>query len=463
MADTNWVGTTGDFQNPANWSNGVPSQIPGSPINNGFIDNGGTAVINSPLTNNLFLLQVGYSSERSGNLLVTGAGRANVNGSLIVGNRNAVGTVTIESGAQLVAGNLPMAADFGSRGTVNVRGSGSSLQVTSTARIGGTGAGTLNVEDGASFNVNGTVNLAVEYVASATINVGNGTAVSSFDAKEFILGGPSLNPSPGIANLNFSQTNTLTVGATMTGNYFFLNPAGTFNVNQTGSGTTILTAQNSQMAGRYTVTNGKLLVNGRIDGILADFVEDEEVVEREVIHTMTVNRNGTLGGTGFIKGATTVGGQASETVTNPDGTTSTVNTLGGTLAPGSDGIGVLSFGTDLALTSGATLHIELGGTVRGISHDALNVEGNLIYGGTLRVSLANGFIPMNMMTFDLFDGFDTFAGTFESILFDAPGMTGTFTRQTGVLTVTSVPEPSVAITALVGLAVLGLQRRRTRN
>ena len=74
-------------------------------------------------------------------------------------------------------------------------------------------------------------------------------------------------------------------------------------------------------------------------------------------------------------------------------------TNNGTIAPslGSP----LIFTGDLNLTPTSQLVFDVGGTHRGIDQDAINVQGTLTAGGTLRASLANGFVPSQNTFYNL--------------------------------------------------------------
>jgi hypothetical protein len=60
------------------------------------------------------------------------------------------------------------------------------------------------------------------------------------------------------------------------------------------------------------------------------------------------------------------------------------------------------------------LNVELGGTTRGSQYDAVIASGNLTLGGTLRVSLIDGFSPAIGNSFDILD-WSTLSGRFASI------------------------------------------------
>ena len=57
----------------------------------------------------------------------------------------------------------------------------------------------------------------------------------------------------------------------------------------------------------------------------------------------------------------------------------------------------------MIFSAGALLEIELDGTVGGDEYDQLDVAGSLDLGGTLQVSLIDGFAPGVGDTFDIFD------------------------------------------------------------
>lgn len=63
--------------------------------------------------------------------------------------------------------------------------------------------------------------------------------------------------------------------------------------------------------------------------------------------------------------------------------------------------------------------------------DGLDVAGELLYAGTLKVLQRDGFQPDVGDMFDLFDGFETFSGSFADIEFSEPGYAGAFDPGTG--------------------------------
>ena len=117
-----------------------------------------------------------------------------------------------------------------------------------------------------------------------------------------------------------------------------------------------------------------------------------------------------------------------------------------------------------AFNSGSFTQLQLGGPLRGDQYDALDVGGELAFGGTLTISLINDFNPVTGASFILFD-FDTTTGSFDTFSLPDldPGLAWDTTAlySLGTLSVTAIPEPST-YAALAGLLALGLALRRRK-
>ncbi|MCU0791648.1 MAG: autotransporter-associated beta strand repeat-containing protein [Opitutaceae bacterium] len=138
--------------------------------------------------------------------------------------------------------------------------------------------------------------------------------------------------------------------------------------------------------------------------------------------------------------------------------------LAGTLSPGNSP-GLLTIGSGSVL-EGTTL-IEIGGTARGISYDAINVSGagQLTLGGILDVVLYGGWTPSGSATFQLFQA-TSIGGSFAQVNLPTVGgyVWNTSRLETdGVLDLSAIPEPG-AYATLAGLATLAsvMLRRRPR-
>jgi MYXO-CTERM domain-containing protein len=218
------------------------------------------------------------------------------------------------------------------------------------------------------------------------------------------------------------------------------NGASSLEIVKQGAGTLTLSGTNTY-TGATTVSNGLLLVNGSLANT-----------------ALTVASGATLGGSGTIGGAATVNG---------------------ILAPGNSA-GVLTFASNLTLGSGSTSIFEIGGATRGAEYDGVNVDGALVYAGTLNL-LFNA--PLTGGNYSLFSGQGSRSGAFSSVTFGgsfAEAMDGaaaisgngwtassaswfySFDNATGSLAISVIPEPSVyaMLAGLAGLVAAVVLRRR---
>lgn len=394
------------------------------------IDNGGIVQITTPALQTVSYVYLGSGQNTSGTLEILSGGIANFT-TLIVGALNATGTLRVSGGGRLTSFGGPIGSDYLGVGIATVDGAGSTWKVNGSEMvIGGNGTGTVRLTSAGNLTVAnglGRIQLANHPVSDGNFHIGIGGVAGTVTASEIYNG-------EGKATVVFNHTDSAFVFAPRFHGLKTVN--GYLNVEHNGSGTTILTATESNLAGTITVSAGKLLVNGRITGSTTQVLVDETVVNETTVGTVSVLGGGTFGGIGFIEGATSIAG---------------------TLAPGMSA-GVLKFGGDLSLASTATVKMELGGSVRGSQFDGIDVAGALLYAGTLEIVSLNGFEPQVGATFDLFDGFTSQSGTFANIVFSSGNRSGTFDPQTGILTVEGVPEPGACALAALGLTILTCRR-----
>ena len=270
-------------------------------------------------------------------------GGTNINGGVIevaadTNLGDAAGALAFDSGT------LHTTASFASSRSTTLNAGGGIFAtdnlttLTLSSAVGGAGALT---KDGA-----GTLVLAADNsyaggttIAAGTLQLGNGGASGS------ITGNVADN-----GTLAFNRNNTYSFAGLI---------SGTGGLDQSGSGVTILTANNSY-AGATNVRSGTLIVNGD---------------QSAATGTTTVEAGGTLGGTGTIGGNVSV-------LDN------------GALNPGNVGStpGTLIVNGNLTLAANATLNYNLGqaGVVGGPYNDLTVVHGNLTLGGFLNVSETPG-------------------------------------------------------------------------
>ncbi|TVQ53863.1 MAG: VPLPA-CTERM sorting domain-containing protein [Rhodobacteraceae bacterium] len=129
----------------------------------------------------------------------------------------------------------------------------------------------------------------------------------------------------------------------------------------------------------------------------------------------------------------------------------------GALSPGAS-FGLLDFEGDLFLGPDSVTIMQIGGTARGVSYDAIDVGGTLTLGGLLQVVLLDGFTPRDGERFSLFNAM-AFGGAFDAL--DLPEGVFLTDLYDGGLGVAPVPLPASAW--LLGSAVVGLGVWRRRR
>lgn len=270
--------------------------------------------------------------------------------------------------------------------------------------ITGTGTGSLTL-DSLRFGASGTQTNVLSI--GRNVNIGQITRVTS-DAPDASL------------VFNVASGATAAVSGTIAGTT--TDTAATFTLVKSGGGRLILSGSNLN-TGATHVTGGTLLVNG---------------YKSNGSGLLTVNSSTTLGGTGTVGGAATIYGN---------------------LKAGNGGVGLLTFENTLALDAGSNSIFHINGLTRGTGYDAINVQGEVAFGGVLTLNL--GFAAQVDQEFDLFD-FNGSVGDFDSINFLNAGYEGTFEPTTGVLRLTAVPEPGT-ITLLAVVGTFSLFRRTRRQ
>ncbi len=89
-------------------------------------------------------------------------------------------------------------------------------------------------------------------------------------------------------------------------------------------------------------------------------------------------------------------------------------TNNGITEPGSD-IGMLSYIGNFVPSSTGVLDIQLGGLIAGTEYDQLNVTGNATLNGSLKVRVANGFVPSSGNSFIILNTSGTIDSNFVSL------------------------------------------------
>ena len=137
-----------------------------------------------------------------------------------------------------------------------------------------------------------------------------------------------------------------------------------------------------------------------------------------------------------------------------------VSNSGGTVAPG-DSVGTLHLLNDYLQGAGGSIGIELGGTTPGSGFDVLDVGGSASLGGTVAVSLLNGFTPTVGDMF-IFLQAGSITSTFDAVTCAGCGSNFdvVYGSDFAALQVAAVPLPASGWLLGVAFVILASQRRR---
>jgi len=376
-------------------------------VNRGLVvaDAGGLPVHVGTFNNTAGTLQVadgGFVSLNGGSLFggtVMGSGSAYLAGNGLYRDLSLAGSLRVSDGSTvLVAGNIDNTGAF----TLASNGNITRLVLAADTTLSGSGQTVLG-------------NRAQNFISS-----NDGQRTLTIAAGHTLRGGGNLG-SPSYGNINFVNQGTVLVSAaeTMqvaTGANGFKNQGqllvatgGTLNA--TNSPSSIMQSANGAM----TTVDGTLHVS-----------------------QLTLQAGG-LQGSGTIRG--------------------NVVNLGGTIGPGNSP-GKLSVVGDLTLGAGSLMLIEVAGRTTGTQHDWVNVTGNVLLGGDLRLDFGS-YTPQigEQYTFLTASG-GSISGSFRSAVSDGYGLSLQYGSQGVIATVAVIPEPKSLALMLLGVATLACYRRR---
>ncbi len=303
----------------------------GAALNTGglTLTNGGTFNLppSSPSYN--YTGSITVPANQSGT--ISSPGLANtLSGNLFSGNTNSV--LNLSSGVSM--GGTTSAQFDNFTGTINVL-SGATLRFS--ANSSGNTFGSLVP----TFSVDGTLQ---PRNAGNTIRLGKIAGTGSLTGPQSNAGTGNTTYQIGGANVDSTFNGSIRSNTAVATSAVVLHKVGTGRLTLTGSST---------YTGGTIVSNGMLFANNETGSATGS-------------GTVAVRSGATLGGNGFISGATTIENDA-------------------TLRPG-DPIGTLTFGSSLTLQSGAITVFDLGAT-----SDQVVVNGALSAAGTIHVNASSGF------------------------------------------------------------------------
>ena len=380
------------------WNNSGTLYVGKGSGNSLTIANGGQV-----LSGNSYIGYSGYGSSNavivtgpgslwsnSGNLYV---GNASYNNSLIISNSGIVTATNVIIGAYTPNGNA-LTVSGGWLYATNAAASGA-LNVNNGTLTLNTGTVTVNqflATNGASSVVKfngGTLNSGSAIVSNGTpFVVGNGSAAAVLN----LNGGTYTFASGLIATTALSQIN-FTAGMLNSGGSILNNGA----LFQVGNG--VNSATLNLLGGTHSFVNGLL-----------------------------INTNAILTGTGSITGSITDAGL---------------------IAPG-NGPGVITDTGNLTMLDNSRLIMELA-SANSALYDQLDLTGTLTFGGTLNVSLLNGYTPQWDDTFNLF-GFGSANGVFSQI--NLPSLSRGSYWNTNLLYSSGVISVGIDFSALANVVVI---------
>ena len=410
-----WIGTAGNWNDPANWNHPTPGSIP-TTADDGRISNGGTATISGD--HSVGSVTVADTTGTTGNLVMTGGSLTTTNTDIrIGGNGNTTGgtgTFTQSGGVvNMNAGNLNLGLGTLAAGTYNM--SGGSLQINSAniIAVGNRGNGNLNMTGGTVY-----VRSAGTNSLTGLLNVGRNPAGATANGNLNLSGGTIA-----VANVRFGN------GATSTASVNLITVAGTGRL-ITDS---ISVQANHGGSNTFNFTGG--------------------TINAETISIPLTNAGGRLAPmtVDFLGGAQVGATNISQLPIDPIGITTFLNNSGYTQGP----TGILEI--DI-IGVGSHDRVDIGGGANAASADLA---------GTIAVNLLGGFDPALGQTFDVLTA-DTITNTALATGLTPSGHTfvpsiesGGDGRQILRLTVAEVPEPGGFV--VLGAASLGLASRGARK
>jgi hypothetical protein len=364
-------------------------------------------------------------SDGTGTLALTNKGSLSTfeaPADLIVGQGNAVGTVTCDNSSMDVEGDTDIGETIRvpatATGTVTLTNGSNSFQ-DGGLNIGiGAGAnGSLSVLSGSSVDNLGPIVVGANGgTGSLVVSGANSLFSSLFEVTTFV--GEDSSSNPGTGTLQVDTQGTISLASPV-----IIAAGGTLNV--LSGGTFSAPSIDLSSAGSVNLTGGIVDLTG---GTLTD-------------SALSIPKTTTLEGTGTLTGNLSNSGNVS---------------------PG-DAPGILKINGNYSQDSGGVLDIGIGGTTLGTQYDQLDIVGSATLEGSLDLTLLNGFTPSIGNQFNVI-GFGSETGVFSNIGLPAlPAGRFWDTSQlysSGIISVV-VPEPvgsAMLIAAGVGLAY---RRRRT--
>jgi T5SS/PEP-CTERM-associated repeat protein len=334
-----------------------------------------------------------FQPGSTGTAVVRGAG-SRWNPSYLAVGWAGSGSLTIEDGGRISFGESAIGLATGSTGTVLVTGAGSGWNNNGDIYIGDGGNGSLSIEAGATASDHDGIIGDVQGVTGAVIVKGPGSSWTNSNLTE----------------VGFSGTATLSIeaGGHVSGNN------GTIGSFTGGNGTATVAGADST----WTMT-GRLEIGGSFNmpgGIGTLNINPGGTVS--AAQSTTIFSDGHLHLAGGTLDTASVSFQGGGAFNWTSGTlhvgtyNGNLTNQGGTLAPGHSA-GSTTIVGNYTQQTGSTMEIEIGGPGQGTQYDFVNVTGNALIDGKLKLLIISGFTPTPSQVFVIFDS-NSLLGVFEN-------------------------------------------------
>ena len=420
-------------------------------------------------------LQIGVNSRVGSNLTNDGTLRASGSGTLRLWSFGEAGTVfnsggtisAIDNGKVRIAtplvvtGGTLVTANNGAIGGDGPGGTGGVLKdITNTGLVAIADQESLTLAG--TFTNNGSVTLS-SAGNGATLRFANGTTLAGTGAVTF-----SNNGSNYIMAQGFGDAVTIAPGATIQGagnispgfsggsNMLKITNQGLIHANISGAGLNIRAEDFNTTP--FTNSGTLRASNGATLSFSGTSTLTNNGGTLHVLPTSTISAGGGItllqtagtidldgGSMNFPLGVDLNGGQliGNGTFTGP------VRNNGGIVGPGHSPGKIIITGNYAQGASGV-LNMEIGGKTPGTQYDQLQVSGTATLGGTLNVSLINGFRPAVGDVFQLIAP-NSFSGAFATI--NTTGFTGQVNYSAGSTTITVLTVPDIPLNIATRLRV----------
>ncbi|HWL93525.1 MAG TPA: hypothetical protein VNT79_08310 [Phycisphaerae bacterium] len=324
---------------------------------------GTLSLLNGGLVNSARDIKIATTSGSAG--LVEMSGFFSIFGSSIIATNNldvarndsvlAAGTavLTLDTGAgAFIDGAIRIGDAHGGTGTVELTGgflnSDAGIDIQSNGTLSGTGTINADITNLGDIEPTGTNGLEISGILqNTTSNSIVGTKIHFADAGGYSGTGTCNVAITGDITSSITPTGTLAIGNNTTAGFSYL---GSLNV---GGNIVTLVDSNGAVLGGLTTFN-----SGRI----------------ECASGVGVQNGASIKGDGLIVGDVTTAGVLDPHTDSASG-------------------GLITIQGDLHVNPTGIVDIAIGDTPQSGDNDRINVSGTATFGGTLRVSLKNGFIP----------------------------------------------------------------------